>query len=78
MSLADYHAAVEKAQADLLADKARLDWLDKQGSGQPWIARQSALGRGYRLHNFRNGEFKDGGETVRAAIDAAMKQEEAV
>lgn len=62
----------------LLADKARLDWLDKQGSGQPWIARQSALGRGYRLHNFRDGEFKDGGETVRAAIDAAMKQEEAV
>lgn len=50
-------------------DTARLDWLEAQGNGAPWIARQSAIGRGFRLHN---SEHRDPGlPTARAAIDAA-------
>lgn len=50
-------------------DKERLDWLEKQSSGDPWIARQSESGRGFRLHN----TLRDGASpTAREAIDAAM------
>lgn len=54
-------------------DKARLDWLDKQGQGMEWVSRPSSTGRGYRVHNVRKGELPDGSLTVREAIDKAME-----
>jgi hypothetical protein len=58
---------------ELEKDKARLDWLDKQGDGTPWVARQSTTGRGYRLHNSSAKMFPREAKTVREAIDNAMK-----
>ena len=58
-------AEVEK----LKADKVRLDWMESEGNGNGWIARQSTTGRGFRLHNDSNAEA----DTCRDAIDAAMK-----
>lgn len=51
-------------------DTERLDWLAQQGHpiGRPWIARESAHGRGYRLHQTESGA---GHKTPRDAIDAA-------
>lgn len=51
-------------------DKERLDWLEKMGDHQWWVARKSTTGRGYRLHTtsglpaFAN---------IRDAIDYAMQ-----
>lgn len=55
----------------LREDKARLDWLDSKGAPKlPWIARESAIGRGYRLHQDK---VCAGHGTPRDAIDAARK-----
>lgn len=48
-------------------DAERLDFLDAMGAG--WIARHSVTGRGYRLHQDRDGPHP----TARAAIDAAIR-----
>lgn len=56
-------------------DTERLDWLTRQGNGQPWIARQSEVGRGFRLHNSEH--RADTHPDPRAAIDAAMSAERA-
>lgn len=56
-----------------ITDKQRLDWLEKQGDGSNWVARQSTTGRGYRLHNTTRMDY-EGHPTVRQAIDAAMQK----
>ena len=57
-----------------ITDKQRLDWLEKQGDGSTWKARQSTQGRGYRLHNTTGMDYV-GYPTVRMAIDAAMQEQ---
>lgn len=52
-------------------DADRLDFIESMGNGAPWIARQSSLGRGYRLHNDKHGTHI----TARGAIDAAIKEQ---
>lgn len=52
----------------LREDKARLDWLEERGNGAPWCARDSATGRGYRLHN--TDTRTPSWPTVREALDA--------
>ena len=61
---------------DKITDKQRLNWLEKQGAGRLWIARQSWTGRGFRVHNCEKKEFnkKFTGKTAREAIDKAMKE----
>lgn len=58
---------------ELEKDKARLDWLDKQGDGTQWVARPSTTGRGYRLHNVADRTFSGQAKTIREAIDNAME-----
>ena len=55
--------------ARLLRDKDRIEWLEDQSNGSPWVFRQSKNGRGARLHNTSGG----GHDTARGAIDAARK-----
>lgn len=70
------------AGAGATDDTARLDWL--QGESRVshviehwgWIARNSTLGRGYRLHETSDLDHPDCSPTVREAIDAAMKEGE--
>lgn len=67
----------EIADAELSAlreDRARLDFLESQGDGSAWVARQSETGRGYRLHNTSRGENQGARPTVREAIDAARQR----
>lgn len=51
-------------------DTELLDYLERmgKGTGLKWIARPSATGRGWRLHQGPNGEY----DTPREAIEAAM------
>lgn len=63
-------AELERELEALHKDANRLDFLDSMGNGMKWIARNSNTGRGWRLHNDRDGQH----ETVRAAIDAAKEQ----
>lgn len=51
-------------------DSVRLDWLEKQGNGLWWIARQSTTGRGFRLHQDPHGDYA----TAREAIDAHLPE----
>lgn len=62
-----------------ITDKQRLDWVEKQTNNQWWMARQSVIGRGFRLHNMAS---CDAGwdqnlvaTTAREAIDLAMNKE---
>ncbi len=50
-------------------DTSLLDWVEKQSNGDPWIARESDRGRGYRVHNSVHGCHV----TARSAIAAARK-----
>lgn len=63
-----------------ITDADRMDWIEKQSDGSPWAARQSTMGRGFRLHNTLSGEAECLGfsayTTARKAIDAAMRKEE--
>lgn len=59
----------------MITDKQRLDWLQKQGDGSTWVARRSTTGRGYRLHNTTGMDYA-GHQTIRAAIDAAMQEQQ--
>lgn len=79
---ADFARQVERENAELARDKARLDWLDsKPEQGVNTLAHESAGRRGHAYVNKRWIE-RDGGKhaewdhfhapTVRAAIDAAM------
>lgn len=67
-------AEASKALAELLEDRARLDFLQQQGGGRLWVSRPSATGRGYRVYTetSRMGAFK----TLRDAIDFDRKQVE--
>lgn len=58
--------------ADLVRDAALLDWLDAQSNGQGWLARESATGRGFRLHN---NSSEAASLTVREAIIAAIEHD---
>ena len=62
-----------------ITDSERMDWIEKQSGGSPWAARQSTMGRGFRLHNTLSGEAECLGfptaPTARKAIDAAMRKE---
>lgn len=49
-------------------DTALLDFVEAQGDGSPWVARQSGTGRGFRVHNDKDGKHL----TVRGAIVGAM------
>ncbi len=71
------HAMNDEQIAELLRDKARLDWLDSQSDGSSCIARQSVTGRGFRLHNqgFDDSENPLCRSTFRGAIDAGMEAE---
>jgi len=71
-SVASLQAKLEAAQAAQPPDTAMLNWLDAQGNGAPWVARQSGTGRGYRLHNDKDGKHA----TVREAIADAMRNAE--
>lgn len=52
-------------------DTERLDWLEARSTPKlGWIARQSNMGRGYRLHQDQFAQWP----TARAAIDAARAQ----
>ncbi len=57
---------------ELRCDARRLDWLEAQGNGGLWIARQSFQGRGMRLHNTMRTAEEGARPTVRNAIDSAM------
>lgn len=57
----------------LRRDKARLDFLQRQSSYRPWVARASTTGRGYRLHTTSRGEEEGARADVREAIDVAMQ-----
>jgi len=62
---------------NVITDTQRLDWLEKQSNGQPWAARKSSSGRGYRLHNTSGiGVLCVDGfaQTAREAIDQAMEE----
>lgn len=54
---------------ELEKDAERLNFIESMGYGIGWIARNSTTGRGYRLHNDKDGTHI----TARGAIDAAMK-----
>jgi chromosome segregation ATPase len=58
--LKDAIARAERAEAELAADRARLDWLEKRG---PWESWNGFGETGITLR-----------ENIRAAIDAAMKE----
>lgn len=62
----DISAGVAPAKTDT----ELLNFLEAQGSGEPWVARQSGTGRGYRLHNDKDGKHA----TARAAIAGAMAE----
>jgi len=61
-------------------DTEILDWIEKQGNGDKWVARQSVTGRGFRLHNTSGegwGWLPVGGyRTAREAAIAAMEESE--
>lgn len=50
-------------------DRKRMNWIEAQGNGDPWIARQSTTGRGFRLHNTT--AHPQASPTAREAIDQA-------
>ena len=56
-----------------ITDTERIDWMQKQtkGHGKGWVFRQSVSGRGMRLHESAGWDARG---TIRAAIDAAMKE----
>lgn len=64
-AMADVESAL---RAELGKDAERLDFLDGKGGG--WMARESGTGRGYRVHQDREGQYT----SARAAIDAAIQQ----
>lgn len=51
-------------------DTARLDFIERMGRNSNWVARHSNTGRGYRLHNDKDGIAL----SARAAIDMEMKK----
>ena len=55
---------------ELREDKKRLDWLEAQGNGDPWVARESTTGRGWRL---ANSHATPNYTTAREALDAARR-----
>lgn len=59
---------------DLRKDRERLDWLESKTDGSSWVARESATGRGFRLHNTGRDDSHqfDARSTARGAIDAAI------
>jgi hypothetical protein len=72
------HSCIDRLNAkvaELEKDKERLDWVEKQSNGSYWVARNSHIGRGYRLHNTTvANEIQTNAArmTAREAIDAAM------
>ena len=54
------NARADKAEAELAAERARLDWVEKHG---PWDQWNGFRQTGITLH-----------ENIRASIDAAMKE----
>lgn len=64
---------LEWVHPDPTADEM-LDWVEAQGNGNPWAARQSDYGRGFRLHNSSSEERRTAlHATARKAIAAAMR-----
>lgn len=61
-----------------ITDTQRLDWIEKQTDGSFWVARKSTKLHSFRLYNAPHNYIhtSDYRESVRAAIDAAMKIEE--
>lgn len=59
---------LREACGGMEADAKLLDFLESQGQGRKWIARDSITGRGYRLHQANDASHP----TARAAIAAAM------
>jgi hypothetical protein len=55
------------------SDGQLIDFLDNM-PGHKWIARQSGLGRGYRVHQDKDGTHDTARQAIRAAI--ALKQQE--
>jgi hypothetical protein len=60
---------------ELLKDRERLNFLESKSDGTDWIARHSASGRGYRLHNTTKSPEEGARPTAREAIDVAMQKE---
>ena len=58
-------------------DTERLDWLEAQSQGKPWIAGESKISPGYKLLTVELGFgcYLNTQPTARAAIDAAMRRE---
>jgi len=63
-------AALRSYIASLEADRARLDFCEAQSNGDPWVARESTTGRGFRL---ANSHAEPHFTTAREAIDAAIQ-----
>lgn len=61
--------ALSDALDEVLKDKDRLDFLDAKGA--QWIARDSSVGRGYRLHQ---DTYMGKHVSARVAIDAAIEK----
>lgn len=53
-------------------DTERLDFIERMGINQNWVSRHSTTGRGYRLHNDKDGTAL----SARAAIDTAMREQQ--
>ncbi len=66
----------EEQPARAITDTERLDLIESQTNGWDWIARHSATGRGYRLHNTSPADRGLVAATAREAIDLAIRAHE--
>jgi chromosome segregation ATPase len=54
-----------KDELAMRLDSELWDFVQSQGNGNYWVARQSTTGRGFRLHNTSDGGYwRDGGDPV--------------
>jgi len=63
-----------KAQTYMLADTEMLNWLDKQGAHYKWKVQLPTDNPNVKDAVFVCRNTTSGHETIRAAIDAAMKK----
>jgi hypothetical protein len=60
-----------KEEYELRLSDELWDFVQSQGNGYAWVARQSTTGRGFRLHNTRDGEsWRVGGQVVGLGLTA--------
>jgi hypothetical protein len=77
VALANWNGALEramKAEADLAAERSRLNWLDQQGAHYGWKVQLPADYPNVKECVFVCRNTTSGHKTIREAIDAAMKE----